>query len=79
MRGMSPAVIGILGVSLVRLAPAALPDPFTVFILLVTVAAVLALRVGAFKVMIAGAFLGVLRNYLSTLRVAREVGRLITS
>jgi len=79
MRGMGPAVIGVLAVSLVRLAPAALPDPFAVGMLVVTVVALLALRVGAFKVMIAGAFLGVLRSNLSIIRGARAAGRLIAS
>ena len=36
MRGVAPAVIGVLAVSLVRLSPAALPDPFAVAILIGT-------------------------------------------
>jgi chromate transporter len=79
MRGMGPAVIGVLAVSLVRLAPAALPDLFAVVILAATVMALLALRVGAFKVMIAGAFLGILRSYLPVFRGMRAAGRLIVS
>src|SRR5499427_2511607 len=54
MKGMSPAVIGVLAVSLVRLSPAAVPDPYTLLILVGTVAATLFLRIGAFKLMIGG-------------------------
>jgi chromate transporter len=64
MRGMSPAVIGVLAVSLVRLAPAAVPDPLALLILIGTIAAALAFRVGAFKLMIGGAVLGVVRSWL---------------
>jgi chromate transporter len=64
MKGMAPAVIGVLAVSLIRLSPAAVPDPFALLILIGTIAATLALRVGAFKVMIGGAVLGVLRSQL---------------
>src|SRR5262249_37959175 len=58
--GMGPAVIGVLAVSLIRLAPAALPDLFAVIILIATLVAVFTLRVSAFKAMIAGAVLGLL-------------------
>jgi chromate transporter len=64
MRGMSPAVIGVLAVSLVRLSPAAIPDPLALLILLGTIAASLAFRVGAFKLMLGGAILGVVRSQL---------------
>jgi chromate transporter len=79
MRGMGPAVIGVLAVSLIRLAPAALPDLPAVVILAATVVAMVALRVSAFRVMIAGAALGVLRNYLPAFRGVRAAGRLIVS
>src|SRR3989441_6749583 len=64
MRGMSPAVIGVLAVSLVRLSPAAVPDPLALVILIGTVVLTLTIRVGAFKLMIGGAVLGVLRSQL---------------
>jgi chromate transport protein ChrA len=64
MRGMSPAVIGVLAVSLVRLSPAAVPDPLALLILIGTIAANLALRAGAFKLMLGGAILGVVRSQL---------------
>src|SRR5262245_21331994 len=79
MRGMGPAVIGVLAVSLVRLAPAALPDLFAVIILIATLAALLALRVGAFKAMIAGAVLGLLRSQLPIIRGAGAAARLMVS
>jgi len=64
MRGMSPAVIGVLAVSLARLTPAAIPDVFALAILVGAIAAALALRVGAFKLMLGGAVLGLLRSQL---------------
>ena len=64
MKGMAPAVIGVLAVSLVRLAPAALPDPFAIAILVATVVVLFMSRVGAFQAMIVGAVLGVLRSRL---------------
>ena len=72
MKGMGPAVIGVLAVSLVRLSPAALPDPFAVAILIGTIVAMLAFRVGAFKVMIGGAVLGVLRSQLPLSALTRH-------
>ena len=72
MKGMAPGVIGVLAVSLIRLPPAAVPDPFALLILIGTVAATLALRVGAFKVMIGGAVLGVLRSQLPVSLLTRH-------
>ena len=72
MKGMAPAVIGVLAVSLIRLSPAAVPDPFALLILIGTIAATLALRVGAFKVMIGGAVLGVLRSQLPVSALTRH-------
>jgi chromate transporter len=64
MRGMSPAVIGVLAVSLVRLSPAAIPDPLAFAILIGTIVAAIALRIGAFKLMMGGAVAGVIRTQL---------------
>jgi chromate transporter len=72
MKGMAPAVIGVLAVSLIRLSPAAVPDPFALLILIGTIAATLALRVGAFKVLIGGAVLGVLRSQLPVSLLTRH-------
>jgi chromate transporter len=72
MKGMAPGVIGVLAVSLIRLSPAAVPDPFALLILIGTIAATLALRVGAFKVIIGGAVLGVLRSQLPVSLLTRH-------
>lgn len=71
MRGIGPAVIGVLAVSLFQLAPHALPDPMAIAILVTTVAALLVWRVGAVRLMIAGSVLGVLRSRLFSLPGAR--------
>jgi hypothetical protein len=44
LRGMAPAVVGILAVSLFRLAPYALPDAFSIAILAATVTCLLIWR-----------------------------------
>jgi len=74
---MAPAVIGVLAVSLFRLAPAALPDAIAVAILAATLLALVAFRIGAFKLMIAGALLGVLRSSLPAMPGFKAVQRLI--
>jgi chromate transporter len=70
MKGMAPAVIGVLAVSLVRLAPAAIPDAVAITVLAATLLALTAFQVGAFKLMVAGALLGVLRSGARLLRPA---------
>jgi chromate transporter len=72
MKGMSPAVIGVLAVSLVRLSPVAIPDPLAVSILIGTIAASLALRAGALKLLLGGALLGVVRSWLPLSVLARQ-------
>jgi chromate transporter len=62
MKGVGPAVIGVLAVFLVKMAPHALPDPFAVAILMATVIALLVWRIGAIKLMASGAVLGLLRS-----------------
>jgi chromate transporter len=69
MKGIGPAVMGILAVKLVQMAPHALPDFAAVAILIATVIALLMSRIGAVKIMIAGSLLGVLRSRLSSLPV----------
>ena len=78
MKGMAPAVIGVLAVSLFRLAPAALPDAIAVAVLAATLPALAAFRIGAFKLMIAGALVGVLRSSLPTVRGFKAVRHLLT-
>jgi len=72
MRGISPAVIGVLAVSLWRLAPYARPDPFAVVLLGATVIALLYWRVGVIKLMLAGSVLGVLRSRGSFVHAVRS-------
>jgi hypothetical protein len=60
-------VIGVLAVSLVRMAPHALPDVLAIAMLMGTLVALLAWRIGVLKLMLAGAGLGVLRSRLLTL------------
>jgi chromate transporter len=72
MRGIGPAVIGALAVSLLRLAPHAMPDAFAVVIFVATVTALLYWRIGAMKIMLAGAVLGMLRSRWSWLQAARS-------
>jgi hypothetical protein len=69
----------VLAVSLLRIAPHALPDPFAIVILLGTLVALLAWRIGAFKLMLAGAGLGVLRSRLLSLPGVRATLRQICS
>jgi chromate transporter len=72
MKGMGPAVIGVLAVSLVRLSPAAIPDPWALAILMITVVAAIAFRVSAFKLMFGGAVVGALRDHLPIGALARH-------
>jgi chromate transporter len=62
MKGIGPAVIGILAVKLFQMAPHALPDRAAAAILIATVIALLTSRIGAVKTMIAGSIFGVLRS-----------------
>jgi len=77
MKGMAPAVIGVLAVSLVRLVPAALPDPFAVAILAATLLALTMTKLGVFKLMMAGAALGILRGRLPAISGFKTAGRLL--
>jgi hypothetical protein len=65
-------------VSLFRLAPAALPDVFAVAILGATLLALVVFRIGAFKLMISGAIVGILRSHLPAIPGLKSVGDLIT-
>lgn len=65
MRGIGPAVIGVLAVSLTHMAPHAAPDLFAAAIFAVTVLVLLAWRVGVVKLMLGGALLGTLRDRLA--------------
>lgn len=60
MRGVSPAVIGALAVSLVQMAPHAAPDIFTRALLVVTIGLLLLRNVGPLPVMLGGGLIGLL-------------------
>jgi len=66
MKGIGPAVIGVLGVSLWQMAPHAIPDSVAAVVFIGTVTALLAWRVSAIKLMAAGAGVGVLRSRVSS-------------
>jgi chromate transporter len=67
LRGMAPDVVGILAVSLFRLAPYALADAFAIAIFAATVTCLFIWRASTIKLMIAGAVVGVLRSRLASL------------
>jgi len=77
MRGMGPAVIGILTVSLIRLAPHALPNPFAIAIMVATVVGLLVWRIGVLKLVMAGAILGLLQSRIP-IPGFKAVERLVT-
>ena len=58
MRGIGAAVIGALAVSLLQMAPHAVPDAFTFFLLVLAVAAMMLWRAGPLPLMLGGAFIG---------------------
>jgi chromate transporter len=68
MRGVRPAVSGMFAVTLARMAPHALPDLWALALLVATVIALVVWRMGAVKLMLAGAMVGMLRSRLSALR-----------
>jgi chromate transporter len=68
LRGMGPAVVGILAMSLFRLAPHALPDLFAVAILIVSLVGLIVYRWGPVRLMIAGSSLGALRAHFRVVR-----------
>lgn len=67
MQGIGPAVSGVFAVSLVRMAPHALPDLFAMAMFVATMIALFAWRIGALKLMLAGAMVGALRSRLFSL------------
>lgn len=65
MKAIGPAVVGVLGLSLLRMSPHALPDATAVAIFLAAVTALFALQIGIFKLMAGGALFGALRTLVS--------------
>jgi chromate transporter len=78
LRGIGPAVIGILAVSLGRLAPHALPDVPALLTLVVTVVLLMVWRVPAVKMMLLGAALGIGRSRLFSWLGAKAVISAVT-
>jgi chromate transporter len=66
MKGIGPAVIGVLGLALLQMAPHVLPDVPALAIFLLALAALLAWQVGIFKLLLGGAAAGVLLAAMST-------------
>ena len=64
MRGVGPAVIGAIAVSLAAMLPHAAPDPFAMAILPATAIAILLWRVRLLPLMVAGGAVGVARRAL---------------
>jgi chromate transporter len=60
MRGISPAVIGTIGLTIFRLVPHAAPDPFTTVVLALTVLGLLAWRLPVLPLLAAGGAAGIL-------------------
>ena len=78
LRGIVPGVIGVLVVSLVRLAPHAVPDVFAFATLAVTVVVLMLWRVNTIKVMLGGAVLGIAQSRLLSLPVTRSLLSAVT-
>jgi len=72
MKGIGPAVIGILVVKLGQMAPHAVPDFMAVAILIVTVITLVASQIGPVKMMIASSVFGVLRSRFFSIPVVRQ-------
>jgi chromate transport protein ChrA len=68
MKGIGPAVIGILVVKLGQMGSHALPDLMAVAILIATVITLVMSRLGPVKMMIGASVFGVLRSRLFSLR-----------
>ncbi|MEK6748501.1 MAG: chromate efflux transporter [Pseudomonadota bacterium] len=62
MQGIAPAVIGVLTVSILQLAPHAVPDLTAGAIFCGTVIAMLAWRLATMKLLFLGALIGIIRN-----------------
>ena len=78
LRGIAPAVIGVLAVSLVRLAPYALPDLFAIATLVATVVILMVWRGATLNIMLLGAVLGIARSRLFSLPGAKAVLSTVT-
>jgi len=78
LRGIGPAVIGVLAVSLVRLGPHAVPDLFAAATLIATIVVLMLWRVATIKVMLLGAVVGIVRGRLLSLPGSRALFSTVT-
>ncbi|HSE00582.1 MAG TPA: chromate efflux transporter [Burkholderiales bacterium] len=60
MRGIAPAVVGTIAVTVAQLAPHAAPDVFSAVVFVVTAGVLLAWRLPVFSLVLAGSMVGVL-------------------
>jgi chromate transporter len=60
MRGIAPAVVGTIAVTVFQLVPHAAPDPFSAVLLAVTVAVLLTWRLPVISLVLAGGLIGIL-------------------
>lgn len=67
LKGIGPAVIGALTVSLVQMAPHAVPDTFAAFFFVLAVVSLVWWRAGALKTMLGGALFGTVRDRMAEL------------
>lgn len=67
LQGIGPAVIGTLAVSLLQMAPHAVPDRFAAAVFVIALIALLGWRMSVLLAMLAGACLGVLRDRIVAL------------
>jgi len=77
MRGVGPAVIGALAVSLVQMAPHAAQDPFTWLLLALTILLLLLRDVGPLPLIGGGAMIGLLSKGKAWERI-QEIGRMVS-
>lgn len=73
MRGVSAAVIGVIAVSLLQMAPHAAPDAFTMLLVVLTVAAMLVWRSGPLPLMLGGGCIGAASRVLPIQRLKELV------
>ena len=59
MRAISAAVIGVLAVSIAHLAPHAAPDAFTMVLMVITIAVMVAFSLAPLKMIVAGSLVGI--------------------
>jgi chromate transporter len=71
IQGVAPGVIGVMGVTLARMARHAAPDPLAGLVLVVTVAVLMVWRLAPVKVMLGGALVGIVRHRLCDLPALR--------